>query len=446
MKSEKEEKDSLDAYGSGTRKLFTPSEKEIENIEAIARANRELRKSNRQIIEQQKSVIEEERLKVLLQMAGAISHELNQPLMALMGNIELLRLSGDDPEKWGEGLDKIEEAGNRIADIVKKIETIRRDQVKPYAGGDAIIDFDQSLNLLVVEDSEADFALLCRMFEKHSKIKVIRSGSMADGLQILRKNGIDVVLLDYLLPDGTGLDFLSRMEAEGLDAPVIALTGQGDEMVASRLIKAGAYDYLTKVDISQEKLVNSINKVMENFRLRQEVARATKQMAEMAIRDGLTRLYNRSRMNDVLKNEFNRAKRYKGDLSCLMIDLDHFKVVNDQFGHVFGDSVLKQFAKRLTESVRESDTCFRYGGEEFMVLLPQTGIEGAITLAEKIRQRCEKTPYNDGRSETTVTVSIGVTSIRSRTAEKPEDLLSQADKALYKAKTSGRNCTMEYSP
>jgi two-component system cell cycle response regulator len=440
------------AYASGAVDyLFKPLEPDIlkskvgvfvdlyKQKTVIAQANAQLKAANRRILEQQESMIEEERLKVLLQMAGASAHELNQPLMSLLGNIELIRMIEDDPTQTEQRLDNIETAGRRIADIVRKMQTIRRSDVITYPGGESILNLDQKINLLIVEDSDIDFEMLRALVKDQKQIQLSRAMSISEGLRLMQQTGVDIVLLDYLLPDGNGLDFIKEMETLGIEKPVIAITGHGDEVVASRMIKAGAYDYLPKAGTNQAVLLRSIKTALEQSRLKKEVTQATQKLAQMATRDGLTGLRNRRRMNEMLSSEFNRATRFGNDLACLLLDLDYFKQINDSLGHGFGDFVLHQFAARLADIVRESDACFRYGGEEFMVLMPQTDIQGAKKTAEKIRRLCDTEPYNNGDHERIVTVSIGVSSLKHRAAFSPEDLLAAADKALYRAKAEGRN-------
>ena len=411
----------------------------------IASHNEQLKATNQIFLEQQKKAVEEERFKVLLQMAGATAHELSQPLTALQGNIELIRLIENDPEELAQRLNNIEQAGWQIGDIIKKMQTLRRDDVKSYPSGAAIVNIHQDVSILAVEDSDPDFNMFRTLVEDHEKLHLSRAQTISEALDMLHQGRYDVVLLDYILPDGNGLDFMKRMEAAAIETPVIAITGQGDELVASQMIKAGAFDYLPKASLKEDYFLRSISSTLEKFRLKMEIEEATQKLAQMATIDQLTGLYNRRYMGDVLKREFSHAIRYGNDLACLLLDLDFFKEVNDNLGHGYGDFVLNQFGKRLKENMRESDICFRYGGEEFMVLLPQTGIDGAKSMAEKVRRLCENKPYDNGNNVVMVTVSIGITSLKQQQTTRADDLLICADKALYKAKAEGRNRAYVYS-
>jgi two-component system cell cycle response regulator len=319
------------------------------------------------------------------------------------------------------------------------MSAIRQVELKPYPGGECIINLDQKIRILYVEDSEQDFKNFRAHLSRQNEIELIRAENVTTAMALLSDDKFDLIFTDYLLPDGTGLDLLQWMARETLDTPVISVTGHGDEIVATEIIKAGAYDYLRKATIDQSVPSRCIFKALEKFKLKKEVERSHAKMVQMATRDPLTGLFNRNRMNDLLEKEFNRARRYGTDLACLLMDLDFFKEINDTFGHPFGDYVLQQFSQRLTNNLRDTDMCFRYGGEEFMVLLPNACISDARRAAEKIRSICENETYDDGDDAATVTVSIGLTAVSHIKPDAARDLLAFADKALYRAKAEGRN-------
>jgi two-component system cell cycle response regulator len=446
----KEQKHVFKGYEAGAVDyLFKPLDPDILKCKVnvflnLHKQKHALKAANQKILEQQKSVIEEERLKVLLQMAGATFYELNQPLMVLLGSIEMMRLDEAIRGPFSKYIDRIDAAGRRIAEIAKKMSTIHQIDTKPYLGGESIINIDIAIRILYVEDSDADYEL----FEAHlaglGNTELARAHSMAQAMSLLEKETFDLIFVDYLLPGGSGLDFLRWIGKETLDTPVISVTGHGDEVVATKMIKAGAYDYLPKSSIDQNVLSRCIFKALEKYRLQKEVKKTNAKMVQMATRDPLTGLHNRNSMNELLEKEFNRAQRYRTDLACLLMDLDFFKEVNDTYGHHFGDYVLQQFGQRLIENLRETDLCFRYGGEEFMVLLPNTQINDALQVANKIRGLCDSEPYEDGDHAATVTVSIGVATVSDGNLTAAMDLLALADKSLYRAKAEGRNRVVVY--
>jgi len=159
----------------------------------------------------------------------------------------------------------------------------------------------------------------------------------------------------------------------------------------------------------------------------------------------LTEIFNRRRFEIVLENEFTRADRYKSPLTCLMIDVDHFKSVNDEFGHQQGDIVLREIVEIIRRSIREVDTAARWGGEEFAVLLPETTTRGALEPALRILNAVAKHGFT-GLNDRQVTVSIGVAGVPSKSIDEPEKLLNWADTALFEAKKNGRNRVELASP
>lgn len=418
----------------------------VANDKALASKNdelqqsvEELEKANRQIIEQQKAMIEEERLKVLLQMAGATAHELNQPLMVLLGNIQLLEMDSENPDNMLKYIKKIESAGQRIADIVKKIQTIRHFEVKHYPGDESILRIDQPITILSVEDSEEDFSRLKKLLLPPDNFRLLHAKSFNQAFHLIQTQPVDLILLDYMLPTGTGIEFLIELDARSIEIPAVVVTGQGDEMVASRVIQAGAYDYLPKSKLSGKSLSRIISNTLEKFRLKQEVKEAVNKMAEMSVRDELTGLYNRRYLMEALDREASRVDRYQTDLTLCILDLDHFKNINDTHGHPAGDEVLKNVATLLKNSVRKNDVTCRYGGEEFAVIFPNTSLADAKRMCERFRRQIENTSITYHNEKIQVTVSIGIARFMAGSDESTDDLLKNADHSLYKAKASGRN-------
>jgi diguanylate cyclase (GGDEF)-like protein len=166
-------------------------------------------------------------------------------------------------------------------------------------------------------------------------------------------------------------------------------------------------------------------------------------LEEASNKDGLTDIYNRRFLDENLDKEFNRAKRYDGKLSIILLDLDYFKKINDEHGHLTGDEVLRQVAHRINTCLRNPDIVGRYGGEEFLVMLPETDIDGAFQLAERLRNNIFKDPINIDDKNIFVTISLGVSELRSDIGSY-ETLINEADRALYQSKAHGRNQTTIY--
>ena len=399
----------------------------------------ELKRANQKILEQQKSVIEEERLKVLLQMAGATAHELNQPLAVLLGFIGLLKKENFDPNKRAPYLSEIEEAGKSIARIVSQIQKIEHHDGKTCAGDVESSDADQTVNLLSLEDSDKDYEVIESIVKSMDKVSINRVRSIGEALQRLERDHFDIVLFDHLLPDGNGFELLRQLHARSLRKPLIMITGKGNEMIASQIIQAGADDYIPKDALTERSLSRSIAGTLEKARIRREVAEAQVRMAEMATKDTLTGLYNRRFLMEALDREVARAKRYESNLAFCMIDLDHFKRVNDNFGHTAGDKVLAEIGDMLKKSFRKSDILSRYGGEEFAIIMPHVREGEARDACERFRKMVASHQFEDNALQLKMTVSAGLASYDKVTEQSPMGLVKAADQALYQAKDHGRN-------
>jgi len=416
--------------------------KQIEKTNAqLLLTNIELEKANHKIIEQQEKVVEEERLKVLLNMAGATAHELNQPLMLLLGNIELIDLCKEEPDKIFKLLDKIKDAGQRISEVVKKIQTIRHYEIQSHDQKTNMINLDQNVNILCIEDSYEDFLQIKKSLKIHKNICLSHAGSLEESWTMINKDSrIDLIFLDFLLQDGNGFDFLTKLAKIKLHIPVVVITGQGDDAIAAKTIQAGALDYLPKPKISEKALSRIINNALEKAKLQEDIHRMQKKLVQTSTKDALTNLYNRRYLLESLECEIQRAKRYEEELCFLMIDIDHFKKVNDTYGHQAGDMVLASIAKILQNSIRQSDIAGRFGGEEFGIILTHTNLEKGIIAAQKIRKAVKQAQLIYKQSEIKITISIGLAI--SSTHGKAHDLIKYADKALYMAKTGGRDLVL----
>jgi two-component system, cell cycle response regulator len=411
---------------------------EVTNLR-LNQANIEIEKANHKILAQQEKVVEEERLKVLLNLSGATAHELNQPLMVLLGNIDLIDMCKDEPEKVYKLLDNIKEAGLRISRVVKKIQTIRHYEIQPHDQTTNIINLDQSIQILCIEDSHKDFLNIKNSLKSHKDICLSLAKSLEEGWSILEDKGsrIDLIFLDFILQDGDGFTFLTKFSQKDLQIPVVVITGQGDDDVAAKLIQAGALDYLPKAKISEQSLFRMIANAMEKATLKKDLARMQEELIQTSTKDSLTGLYNRRYLLESLNNEMQRAKRYKESLSFLMIDIDHFKNINDTHGHPAGDIVLAGVANILFANIRQSDIAGRFGGEEFAIILTHTDINEAVLIAEKMRKAVQQASFSDKKAEMNVTISIGVSICLE--SDNAKDVIKNADKALYKAKGNGRN-------
>lgn len=408
---------------------------------SLEKMNEELRKANKKMWEQQKAVIEEERLKVLLQMAGATAYEFNQPLTSLLENIKLIET---DNKERSEHITRIQEAGELISGIVEKIRTIHHYEIEPRSSEFSITDPGQKTRILLVDDSDDDFEIIKETLRDISFTDLSRAVNIKEALTVLKQDRFDLILLDHFLDDGTGFDFLASIAKEGIEIPVIVVTGYGDEMLVSQMIQAGAYDYLPKSKLSTESLSRAINNTIEKARLKAEAKKAQARMAEMSTIDELTKLANRRYFMEALEGELERARRYKTEMMLVIMDLDYFKKINDTYGHLAGDMVLSEIGRELKEHVRYNDLACRYGGEELAVILPNTNQNSACIAYERFRKTVEERLFIHGSSQFNIRVSIGIAS--SNDSNSLNDLIAHADHALYQAKETGRNKVVTYIP
>jgi len=433
-----------------------------ETTDDLERTVEELKKANQKIINQQKSVIEEERLKVLLHLSGATANELNQPLTVLMDNVELMRLERKIPQKLQKYMEGIEGAGEKISEIVKRIQTIPQDNIDPDDSNNSSEALDKKISIMSVEESDADFKKISNSLKTFIQLDLIRSKSIKEAISLLNDRPVDLILSEHFLSDGNGLDILKSLSDSKFEIPVVIIAEQENETIASEVIDAGAYDYLPKNKISKKSLFRSITNTVEKFdlekkiklaqgklaemsSLEREMKQAQIQLAEMSTRDELTGLYNRRYFIESLERELARAKRYKRNLGFCMIDLDKFKDINDTYGHLAGDMILSAIGKMFDEHFRQGDLICRYGGEEFAVILPDTSLKSAMAVCERLRKKVFSHRFKYNSSDVSISVSIGIALYNNLVHRSPVELVSAADQALYRAKKEGRN-SVRYHP
>ncbi|MBT3878079.1 MAG: diguanylate cyclase [Candidatus Scalindua sp.] len=407
--------------------------------EALKKINTKLKMANKRILEQQETLIEEERVKVLLQMAGAKAYELNQPLAFLVEDIELMGEIKGNPKKTVECINRMKVSGQKLSDIITNINTLHYSKPTQSNKDSTAVasSLDREINILVVDDTKDVLEVLKAFFADQDLIKLSWAGNFKASFAMLKQEPFDMVFLNHILSEGTSIEYLRDIDKEDIGTPVIVVTEHGDEMLASHVIQMGAYEYLPRSRINSESLLRVLNNTLERASLRKDVEKAHAKMAEMSTVDELTKLYNRRYFIDALDGEFERANRYEMDMALIMLDLDYFKKVNDTYGHPAGDMVLSDVGGILKKHIRRSDLACRYGGEEFAVILPNVSKESIYSAYERFREMVSKQTFKSESKLFHITVSVGIAF--SNDAESANDLLAHADQALYQAKESGRN-------
>lgn len=262
----------------------------------------------------------------------------------------------------------------------------------------------------------------------------------AAGAARLVEDHFDLVLCDINMPEADGFEFLRRKSAApGLeDVPVIMLTAEEEIEVKLQCLEAGASDYLLK-PFHEQELVARVKIHLQLKELRDSLHAKNEALERLIRVDALTAVANRLHLGECLRHEFSRGQRHDLPFSLAILDVDHFKAVNDRFGHLVGDQVLREIALRLRNAVRDHDVVARYGGEEFALLTPQIGIEQAKLVVERCRSLVADTPFAGGDEPLQITVSAGLSSYPANGAASEDELLRQADEALYEAKRTGRD-------
>ncbi len=286
-------------------------------------------------------------------------------------------------------------------------------------------------HLLVVDDDPAIVQLFADALGREGYV-VSTASSGREGLRMATENPVDVVLLDVNLPDLSGIEVM-RQIVKNKSAIVILITGDDARYSHESAVQEGASDFIVK-PVRLSELIMRIKQARGVRSLAESKERLIADLERLAIRDELTGLFNYRHFQGQLRAEVQRALRYQRPLSLIVLDVDHFKAVNDALGHAEGDRVLAGIARVLAAQIRTTDTAFRYGGEEFVVLLPETHGAQALAVAGRVRQGMEEARLVKGRS---VTVSAGVAEYRA--TEEAATLLRRTDAALYAAKRAGRN-------
>jgi two-component system cell cycle response regulator len=291
--------------------------------------------------------------------------------------------------------------------------------------------------ILVIDDLVYDVKALRTILE-HDGYQVTAAGTGREGLRLAREEDPDAILLDVALPDTDGFEVCRRLKEDPRtdSIPVVFLTAHyQDEESMIRGLNLGANDYICKPFNKAELLA----RVAVMVRIR----RSEESLLRLSLTDELTGLGNRRFLLTRLEEEYERCRRSGCFLACLMLDLDHFKAVNDAYGHPLGDEVLREMAGLLREQTRKADVLSRYGGEEFVVLLAVKWQGESELIAERIRRAAEKFPFGatGGAGPLRVTVSLGVSDClpAEQGAADPRELIGRADEALYEAKRTGRN-------
>lgn len=307
--------------------------------------------------------------------------------------------------------------------------------------------------VLVADDDEALRNIVGEVL-RTSGFEILTAHDGDDAWRQFEQHYPDLVFADVRMPGRTGLDLLKDIKRVSPLTHVVIMTSHASLETALRALKNGAYDYLIKpfddlelISVAAQRALDSLKLMRErDFLVSQlkerndELERLNGVFRELAIRDGLTGLYNHRHAQQALQQEVERSKVRRRPVSVLFIDLDHFKIYNDRHGHQKGDEFLKSLAECLRATARDGDVIARWGGEEFVVIAPETDVKTALMVAEKVGRAVNElqVPVTGTEPHKAISVSIGVATLDDH-ADSARGLIAMADRALYQAKRAGRD-------
>lgn len=293
--------------------------------------------------------------------------------------------------------------------------------------------------ILVVDDVEDNIVLLTFDLEDDGfDVEPARSGQECLDKVAIEKP--DMILLDIRMPGLSGLETLELLKANEATRmiPVIMVSATSGDQSVIRALDLGAHDFVSK-PIEYPVLAARMRSALRLIQAKKDLERANTELERLATRDSLTGINNRRNFFKLADVELAKTVRHGRELALLMIDADHFKMINDSFGHAAGDEALLTIAEICKSACRESDILARLGGEEFAICCPDTNLEGAYEVAERIRKQCEATVIEFDTASFSITLSIGVTTYIPEQDKSITEVLQRSDNLLYQAKEMGRN-------
>lgn len=289
-----------------------------------------------------------------------------------------------------------------------------------------------STKILVVDDNILNIRLLKDILEDEN-YTVFQINNSIEVLDIVNDVKPDVILLDIMMPEMDGFEVCKALkdDFEAKDIPIIMVTAKTESSDLKKALEIGAFDYIKK-PIDEVEVIARVQSALR-FKEYQE------KLKEMASKDGLTGVYNHALLIELFEKELNKQERNAGNISFVMLDIDYFKKVNDNYGHISGDIVLKGLSQILESSTRSSDIVGRFGGEEFSIVLPEISADEAYKLCDRIRQTIENYDFFISEIAIKITVSMGIYFKTSKDSISSKEIIKNADTALYTAKHRGRN-------
>jgi len=325
-----------------------------------------------------------------------------------------------------------------LVKLKKLQDKLRQMEQEPQPAASMTLKAPQRLPLILVVEDDEKIVRICKSVLSTGGYEIVSAGDAGEAIQMIESDTPDLLILDLMLPGMDGLDFLSKLKGNPQTAsvPVIILTALGDLKTKVKGFYIGADDYLVK-PVSSLELLARVRANIRKHAIEKQLKSQRDEAFWQSVTDPLTGLYNRRYLDSMIDRELAMHRRNGRPLSVLMIDCDQFKRINDERGHAAGDEALKLLADILRQELRGSDLAVRFGGDEFLAILPDTAAEQASVIAERLRARIAQAGSQDGNAAA-LSISIGIHQLCEADAGSA-NVIEAADRALYLAKQGGRN-------
>jgi two-component system cell cycle response regulator len=419
---------------------------------AVTQSIDELDRAYKKIISQHELMTEEEfSRKEMITRSAIVGNQINQPLQNLKSNIYQLLGNHDATPKMKLNLASLKTSSERISQITRKLQinpvkskmlipgltnAQNNDQTNDPANN---TNKENTFKLLYIEPSDEDFGIFNHFIKGALNCELSKAKTIEGAVELIAGTKFDFIFMAHLLADGTGLDLLARLNKIRSDVPVIFALNKPDAHLGPEAVTKGAFNYFIKEEVTCEGILSIMSTTLARAQITQEVEDARTRVVMISRKDALTRLYNRQCFEKELESEAARARRYQTALSIMIVDFDKFKAVNKAHGYDTGDAALTTSAALIQSMVRGDDRVCRYGGEEFGIVLPNTAINGARILADRIRNKIAGHDFKKGSTILKLTVSIGIASYVPETDTSFAILVRNALSALDTALENGGN-------
>ena len=411
----------------------------LNNLIRVDNKNEVLKKANQVILKQQMAIIEEQRLNILFQMLGITLHELNQPLTSLLGNIELMVLNQNDPDKLKENIRRVVEAGKRFSGIIRKIQNIRQGKTLIQDSLFCPMKTNKQWKFLALVSHEKIANKIESVIKEIDNVELLFHENGLKTVDLNPYNAIDLVITDEKFMAEFETSIIREIKKQNNELPILALFGSMCEETAFHLIQDGLDDYYPVSGFNKKTILHVLNHMKEKARLRHQLNSAFNDLAGMSVQDEQTGLFQRKFFRDALEREITKTKRR--DESCVIgkVDVNDFlsEIQNDENGNA--TPILKDISKIIQDKLSARHLVCRYGHTSFAFILSNTSSEAAKAICEDLRAKFEQYGMDNFSFNESPRIFIGITQLCPENICPANELMEKIDKAASHAKEMGQN-------